>query len=392
MPTQIGTGFSPSADAGEVGRQIAEEALRPLAGRPQLLVLFSTPHLDSGELLKAVHGVVGVGVPLVGGCAPGVIVRQGAFRHGAALLALRSDEMTISTALGRRVYGDPEAAGRRLARDLALAAGSEGDYGAGLMLVIPATSQRPLGLMRLVESIGDEAGPLCNLVGGGVQSSDGHSPPVYYGDEVRDDAVAAVLLRAPSGVGLSHGYQPLGRPLVVTRARDNTIYELDGRTAYEAYAEQFPNRDDLTLEGFDRFALDYPLGLPQVGGDYIVRDPYTATPEGALVCAGAIPERAVVRIMVGDGDTLLRAAGEAADESLRYLNGRRPTLAFVCGCVSRLDYLGPRADEEVAIIRQHLGADTPLIGHFSYGEMAARHDVAAAVHNKTAVIGVMSGG
>lgn len=391
MPTQVGVGFTQLSDAAEAGRRIVDDALRPLAGRPpHLLVLFSTLHYDPAPLLSAVHHTVGTNVPLVGGCAPGIIVSQGAFRQGAALLALHSDEIAISAARVTHAYADPEAAGSRLVRDLMV--GTRSADGPGLLLVIPSTSERLYGMPRLVEAIGDEAGPMYNLVGGGIASPEGHIPPVFYGDSACDDAVAGVLLRAPSGVGLSHGYQPMGRPLVVTQARENTIYELDGRTAYDAYASQFPDRDDLTLEDFARFALDHPLGLPQMGGEYIVRDPYAASPEGALVCAGSIPERAVVRIMTGDVNTLLQAAGQATDEALQNLEGIRPLATFVCDCLSRLDYLGARADEEVALIRRHLGDDIPLIGFFSHGEIAARYDVAPAIHNKTTVIGAVGEG
>jgi hypothetical protein len=177
--------------------------------------------------------------------------------------------------------------------------------------------------------------------------------------------------------------------MAVTRVSGSTLYSLDGRSAYQAYVDQFPDSTDLTLENFGQFALDHPLGLPQVGHEYIIRDPYRAGPRGELFCAGMIPRRAVVQIMQGDKESLVKAAQLSAQEAVAPLGGKTPLAGLVFSCVSRLGYLGPAAQDEVATIRETLGADTPFIGLFSFGEIAAQQDLLPAFHNKTAVIGVI---
>ena len=89
---------------------------------------------------------------------------------------------------------------------------------------------------------------------------------------------------------------------------------------------------------------------------------------------GLILEQAVVRIMTGSRETLRWSAREAALEAMQPLRGRRPPMALVFSCVSRLAYLGPGAQEEVAAIREEIGSSTLLIGLFSFGEVAAQQD------------------
>jgi hypothetical protein len=243
-----------------------------------------------------------------------------------------------------------------------------------------------------VQTMGDELGPFYRLAGGGVADTSGRGKqPTFLNGKTYKDAAAVALLMTPGqvGVGVRHGYEPLGRPLVITRAQGNILYELDGRSAFQAYVEQFPDHPDLTPQSFAQFALDHPLGLPQMGREYIVRDPYAAQPDGAILCAGVIPEHAVVRIMAGNRETMIQSAREAAVEAMRPLAGRQPLLAFVFSCVTRLNYLGPAAQEEVAVIREVVGSETPLIGLFSFGEIAAPLNSSVTLHNKAAVVGVI---
>lgn len=390
MATKVGIGFSQLASPLEAGRRATEQALEPLAGQePDVVVLFSTTDLDPSQVLASVRTVTGE-VPLVGGCGSGIIVPQGAFESGVAVLALWSEEMQVIADVAPGVSQDPVGVGRALVRRLR--AREEEAYRAanGFLLVLESIqNSEATAMVTVVEAMGDELGLLRQLVGGRATTDINRS--IFLNSEAYGDAVVAALLLTPGpvGVGVKHGYQPLSRPLVVTRAEGSVLYELDGRSAFQAYVEQFPDHRELTLQNFGQFALDYPLGLPQMGREYIVRDPFGARPDGALECAGLIPEHAVVRIMVGNQETMLQAAGEAAVEAMQPLGGRRLLLALVFSCVSRLGYLGPAAQQEVAVIREVVGPETPLIGLFSSGEIGAQRDSPPTLHNKTVLVGVI---
>jgi hypothetical protein len=365
--------------------------MEPLAGqKPDLVVLLCTTDLEQDQVLTGVRTVVGE-VPLIGGCSAGVISPQGAFRRGVAVLALWSEEIHVLADIAQEVSQDPVGTSRTLIQRLR--GRREQAYRAanGLLLTVAGTCEGS-DVSTAVQTMADELGPFYRLVGGGAQDPSGRvKRSTFLNGETYKDAIAIALLMTSGqvGVGVRHGYEPLGRPLVITRAQGNILYELDGHSAFQAYVEQFPDHPDLTPQSFAQFALDYPLGLPQMGREYIVRDPYAARPDGALLCGGVIPEHAVVRIMAGNRETLIQSAREAAMEAMQPLGGRQPLLAFVFSCVTRLNYLGPAAQEEVAVIREVVGSETPLIGLFSFGEIAAQLNSSVTLHNKTAVVGVI---
>jgi hypothetical protein len=392
MTTQVGASFSQLDNPIEAGRQAAQQALEPLAGQaPHLVILFSTTDMDQDQALKMlaeVRAVTGE-APLIGGYSPGVIVSQGTFTSGVAVAAFRSDEIQVVTDLIPGISQNPARDGRGLVRRLR--AQRKGMHRASneLLLTLLDTQQDD---RLVVEAVGDELGPLCRLIGARIMDPSGKiSHSTSLNGEAYQGAVVAALLLTPGPVGVRgrHGYKPLGRPLVVTRSEGNVVYELAGRSAYQAYIEQFPDHPDLTLEDFGAFAMLHPLGVPQMGREYIIRDPYHARPDGTLDCAGPVPENAVVRIMDGDRKTMIQAAREAALEAMQLLKGRRPLLALISDCISRLEYLGDAAQEEVAVIREVIGAETPLIGLFSYGEVGAQSDGPPTVHNKTVVVGII---
>jgi hypothetical protein len=391
VATRVGAGFSQLGNPLEAGRQAAEQAMKPLDGKkPDLVVLFSTTGLEPGQVLTGVRAMTGE-APLVGGCSTGVITSQGAFNSGVAVLALSSDEMQVLTDIVQDVAQDPARAGRALVRQLRARKGGAYQLANELLLALVAFQPGEV-MVRVVLSAGDIGGPLCRLVGGAARDPSGQiERPVFLNGEAYQNAVGAALLLTPRpvGVGVRHGYRPISRPLVVTRSEESVIYELDGAPAFQAYVEQFPDRPELALESFGQFAMDYPVGLSQIGREYIIRDPFAARSDGALECGGPIPAHAVVQIMSGDQETMLQAAREAAAEAMQPLGGRRPLLAFVFSCVSRLEYLGPAAQEEVAVIREVVGSKTPLVGLFSFGEIAAQLNSPPNLHNKTVVVGVI---
>jgi hypothetical protein len=393
MTTQVGAGFSQLDNPVEAGRQAAQQALEPLAGQtPNLIILFSTTDMNQDQVLKMLAEVCAVTgeAPLVGGCNSGIIVSQGAFTSGVAVLALRSDEIQVVTDIAAGITQNPARGGQALVRRLR-AQRKETHRASNELLLTLLDAQHGVST-TMVEAMGNELGPLCRLVGGGIMDSSRRiTRSTFLKGEAYEDVVVAALLLTPGPLGVRgrHGYKPLGHPLVVTRSEGNVVYELDGRSAFQAYTEQFPEHPELTLENFGSFAMHHPLGIPQMGREYIVRDPLQARPDGSLEFGGPIPENAVVRIMKGDRKTLIQSAKESAMEAMYLLKGRRPLLALVFSCITRLNYLGEAAQEEVAVIREVVGAETPLIGIFSFGEVGAQSDGPPTFHNKTMVVGII---
>jgi small ligand-binding sensory domain FIST len=193
-------------------------------------------------------------------------------------------------------------------------------------------------------------------------------------DRVLDGGAAGVLLRGPLGLRsvVSQGCRPIGRPFVVTRARENVIQELGGRPVLEQLQELWQG---LTPEEQELFQQGLHLGLVMNEyqgefrrGDFLVRNVMGLERDtGALVIADRVRVGQTVQFHVRDATT--------ADEDLHALlrldpgaHGRRPAGALVFSCNGRGTRLFPEPHHDARAIRAEAGA-IPLAGFFAQGEL-----------------------
>ena len=166
---------------------------------------------------------------------------------------------------------------------------------------------------------------------------------------------------------MSQGCRPIGRPLVVTRAERNVVYELAGQPALERLMEMARNgmsESDIRLinQGLhlglviDEHKADFGRG------DFLVRNVIGADQSNGAIGVGDVVEvGTTVQFHVRDAD--------AADEDLRELLGPAPPMGRCCSPAtagaSRL-FATPNHDAEV--VGDSLG-DPPVAGFFAAGEL-----------------------
>lgn len=384
MGTVAGSGFSRANDALRAGRSVAHEALERLDGEmPDVLFVFTTDRYNQQDLLRSIRQVAG-DVPLIGCCTGGVIGPDGTSSDGVSLLALGGGVSALLTsAQGVRSAG--AQAGAQASRPIAAELNPAEERNSAVVMLADGLTGT---LTEVVAGTAAVLGARFPLVGGGAGDNLKFlRTSQLVGDQVLEDAVALGLLRSsgPIGVGVRHGWTPVSQPLRVTYSAGNLLYELDGRPAFEAYRELFPEAR-LTEENFSAFVMGHPIGMPQPSGEFLIRDPLRVRPNGALECVAAVPEGVNAQIMCGDQASLFMAAQAAARAAVDQLDGHKPTGVLIFDCVSRLLMLGSEASTEVSLIRDVVGRDTPVAGMFSFGEIAAGADCRPVLHNKTVVV------
>jgi len=387
MTILAGAGTKTLDNAYESGRLATEEALVTLNGRtPSLMLAFITHHYNAPEVIRGIYQTAGQ-APLMGCHAGGIISSEGASKKGVVVLALQADSLEVTLASESGISDHPVEISERVAERIEnkIPPAGSGKHVAALILANGFART----LEEVLHSTATFMGPLCPLVGGGsgnVVDTNAFGKNLFVNGQCFEDALAIALLNSPAaiGIGVSHGWTPIGRPLVVTRTQGHIVLELNGRSAFEVYCDLFP-KGNLTLDNFAPFVSAHPLGLPQVSGEFIIRDPMQTYANGSIEFTATIPENTVTHIMQADQASLCSAAQAAAQQALNGLGGKPVAAAFVFDCVSRLNFLGVEADTEVNLIRDILGRDTPLAGMFSFGEFATAHGP-AAFHNKTVVV------
>lgn len=197
---------------------------------------------------------------------------------------------------------------------------------------------------------------------------------LLFQEGVKDQGAAGVLLQGPLGLRsiVSQGCRPIGRHLVITRAKDNLILELGGKTPLAHLQELWP-----TLTAEEQALFQQGLHVGRVlneyqgdfqRGDFLVRNVLALERDsGALAITDRVRVGQTVQFHVRDAAT--------ADEDLHALlrldvsaHDRKPSAALVFSCNGRGTRLFAEPHHDARVLRAEAG-DIPLAGFFAQGEL-----------------------
>ncbi|WP_204344127.1 FIST signal transduction protein [Psychroserpens algicola] len=184
------------------------------------------------------------------------------------------------------------------------------------------------------------------------------------------------------------GWTPFGPERIVTKSKDNTLYELDGQPALDLYKTYLGDK----AKDLPGAALLYPLNVTSKDeSQSIVRSILNINEaENAVILAGDIPENSKVQLMMTNVDHIANASERAAKQALEYRE-HKPEVAFLVSCIGRKLVLDQRVEEEIEEVIEVLGDDTTVSGFYSYGEIAPFHgEIACQLHNQTMTITLIS--
>ncbi|MFP4233693.1 MAG: FIST signal transduction protein [Nitriliruptoraceae bacterium] len=347
------------------------EALRRVSADAEVgsvLVLLAEEGLPSTEDLAA--ALRRCDVELFGGVFPRVI-------HGAELLASGGVVVGLPVPAHVAVVEEISAAPERF--DARLEAALEGAdiEGRTVITFVDGTSAH---IDALLGSLFEQVGLLGTYLGGGAGSlSFEPMPCLLTRHGVHQDAAVIAVVDLVSTVGVAHGWQAVGSPLAVTAAVGRRIDALDHHPAVEVYEQLIAEHAGTAPDGdlFER-AASYPLGIVQLDGELVVRDPVGRDGD-ALLCVGEIPKGAFVRLMYGDTGSLLTAAAQAAAAPAAVAS--EAGLGVVFDCVSRVLYLGDGFRDELEVV----DVGHPRVGAATIGEVCNPGDRYLELYNKTVV-------
>jgi small ligand-binding sensory domain FIST len=187
-------------------------------------------------------------------------------------------------------------------------------------------------------------------------------------DRVVDEGAVGVFVDGGIDVRtlVSQGCRPIGRPYVVTRAEQNLIGELAGKSAIERLQELAGAASEEERELLRRglhVGLVVDEHKPEFGrGDFLVRNLLGADQDsGALAVGEQVSVGQTVQFHVRDA--------AAADEDLReMLSGVDADAALLFTCNGRGRHLFAVPDHDAGMVEKLLGP-IPLAGAFCAGEI-----------------------
>lgn len=317
-------------------------------------------------------------VPIIGASGPAIISEKGIFKHGIAVMLLGFPEGSYCRVAATRDINEknPFNCGKDLAEKLLLGFKN-----------IP----RNLGLLFFDQLI--DGGP--NFISGfqetlgkglpciGTSLSNQYDPShacLYLNDETLNNSCAGILWggKTAFGVGIMHGWKPLGKPHTVSSAVGNIINAIDGKPAIGIYEDYLGYDAAKLIKDLRKLSVSYPIGVLVPGEkEYLLRNVVSVDQRGALVCQGSIPENSTIRLMISTPETCLDATTQAIKEAqnnlARYRLGQSSAknsgFAIVLSSISRYNLLRRNIKKEVNLIKNGLGG-TKFLGIYTSGELA----------------------
>jgi small ligand-binding sensory domain FIST len=368
-----GAGQSSNSSTAEAAKIAATQAMAQ-AGVERgdaAAVFFTVDHASrQRQLLETICRVTGTD-RIVGCSAAGVLTSAGEVEgsQGLAVLVLASDQIQANPFLFKPLRERDEPIGAAIAQKNFAGPGSN-----SLLVLLPDTyNGQP---QRLLQSFAREIG-FIPVVGAG-SSENGTAQATYQlcGDELTTNAVAGVYLSGSfdGSIDITQGCQPITDPMVITKAENNLIFEIDQRPAFERFAQVLkgPLAEDL------RRALMFVfVGLPAdpvqnvVGpGQYLVRNIIGLDPVKGIVAVGEkVRQGQSIIFTLRDGQRAREDLSQMLQRQAQKLAGKKPAFGFYFNCCARGASLYGMGDIDTAYIRQTLG-DFPLIGMFGGYELA----------------------
>lgn len=384
--TSTATAISTQADSALAGADLGRQIRDAFDGEAaDAIIVFASVRHDHRKLLESLALAAGTRT-IVGSSSAGEF--NSGFRGEGAVsaLALRSATMRFSIGVGLGLSVDPTAAAQRVVDGFMGQNVAElpMPYYSALVLTDALAGHADL----VVEALTLATGGNYRFFGGGAGDDARFEKTwVFAGTDSFTDALVALEINSlkPVGVGVAHGWVPVGEGLRVTQVDGARLISLNSMPAVHAFEEHAL----ATGQAFDRadplpFFLHNVLGIGE-GDGYRLRVPLGVDKEGSVLCAAAIPDRAIVRMMETSQESASLAAEQATRAAMQALGDHRPSAALVFDCVATRLRLGIGFDDELSVCASLL-APAPYVGCNTYGQIARAEGQFGGFHNCTAVV------
>nr|WP_297784833.1 FIST N-terminal domain-containing protein [uncultured Allomuricauda sp.] len=183
------------------------------------------------------------------------------------------------------------------------------------------------------------------------------------------------------------GWTPFGPERLITKSRNNILFELDGKPALDLYKRYLGKK----ASELPKSALLYPLSVKTEDQNPIVRTILNIDEQrNAMILAGDVPEGSKVQLMMATVDDIATGARSAAKLAVQERQST-PQLALLVSCVGRKLVMDQRTEEEIEEVTQVVGNKVAVSGFYSYGEMAPfAGQRSCKLHNQTMTLTLIS--
>ncbi|HOU35711.1 MAG TPA: FIST N-terminal domain-containing protein [Candidatus Omnitrophota bacterium] len=343
-----------------------------------LAFVFHGPDRASSAIIKNTSALL-PNVPVIGGTASGFFAHQSHSKRGVVIMLITFPEgvfLTTGDVEGISAMG-ALAAGEQLG-DKLLSGFKNVPRSLALLLFDRLTQDNADFIVGLQEKLGTSF----PCVGASISNpEDSGRSDLLYNKKLLRDACAGILFggKISFGLGLRHGWKPLGKPHVISSVSGNIIHKIDNEPAVRLYEEYLAYDFPRIRKELKNLSVLYPIGIKIAGqSEYLLRSIQAINSDGSLVCRGNIPAGSTTRLMISTKETCLEATRAAVDEAkanlgaqaLKFHREKTSKLVIVFDSFPRAASLGKDILTELKIIADAFEPGTGIIGVNSFGELA----------------------
>jgi two-component sensor histidine kinase len=391
-----------SDNSAELGRLAATEALAKIKYfKPSLALAFVSPELDIAEVSIGINDILDQ-CPLIGTSTAGEIA-NGFIRHGIVVTILASPHLQARVGLG-----DGVSQNYRKAVDEALSDSGISEYfnynhpqhqmlymsAAGtpwispvlLIVFSPGSTKLQLSLSHDIHSALRKSSANRIPIFGG-SSGDYFKYETNYqlvNDRISSDAIAVAFIETEIlfGLGMSHGFLPTTRRVLVTRASGHVVHEFDNRPAAEVYADMLgipANRIREELPAPPSPFNKFPFGSIDVYGNSLLHVPERIFDDGAIFFPHLIGNSTVMTLMEANKNEVVKAGITAYEKAMRHGGITKPASVWMISCALRLS--SGDNQEEIRLLNEKV--NLPIYGFYTYGEKGMLDDGLPVYNNQS---------
>ena len=388
MAINIGIGLSLKEDPQQAAYEALQAARKDIHQQEvDLAVIFTSIELADPIILKTIKTYL-PDTPVIGSSGLAIISNQGIFKHGL-IISLFSfpKDIYFNTACIKDIKAKgPLVAGQELGESLLY-----GFKGVRRDLSMVFCDGLIEGNQEFLNGLQERVGKSFPLVGASASDNLRFSKTyVYFEDQILSDAACGILWggKLNFGLGIKHGWKPLGKPRTVTKSSGNIIYEIENQPAAKLYEEYLACNLESLKKELNYISKFYPIGIYLSGEEeYLLRNILFIGNDGSLHLQGEASENSQIRLMIGTKESCLEATHYALGEVKKDLGGNKLNILFMFDSSSRYALLGRDSQKELQIIKEQLGEYTPIAGIYTYGEQAPLRAInyqgRSYLHNQT---------
>ncbi len=357
----------------EAGQRAGVDLLAAFGGETiRAVIAYATVNHDQSALIRGLRSEIGDSPVLIGCSTQGIVgdgtvIEQG---YASGFMALGGAGIEASGSLAKEVQTDTRNKGIHLARDLKQSLSMPPK--AVVLFWDPLSG---VDIAQLVAGLKNEI--KAPIVGGAASQPWGPMVQTfqYFCDDVVSNSAGAMAITGPFDVQTAHthGATQAGIEMTVTRAKGNTLLELDGQPALDVWSEMIDTSATNSVDDTAAWAIGVQrqaVGDGKPEWSVLAAFGFDHDTKGVVV-QSSIPEGTVLMFHHRTAEAVLKGAARMGEELRERLVNKtvRAVLGFECGARTS-PFLGPSAtNQEHENLQKSVSKDAAWLGMLAWGEL-----------------------